>query len=425
MSIRRHLLLLLLAVLLPLIPLDVAASAERAGIHEKAAVNLYDPKADIDFTAIDPSVDPGMDPVFTTDPRLNQTDTYAYRETKPGDHQLPKGVGTVRYDLKGREPLAQIIAGMRSDLSACTGLAIYLANGSELDAADLATIQTLNRPVADGGLNLTGIDTLCIYNLKSLAGGVETTEATINGAFMWSNGWQRSAYKHLVLDDLEEVKDGTFCENHFVSISLRAARTIGVMAFGGSRNSHPPLAELYLPSAITIKAHAFRRNRNLLTVHLPKVTSIDAYGFDDCFGLQYVNAPEVRTLGRNAFNDNGSMISFNLPKLESAGVACWGFPGTLRVLRLPSLVKGYDLGTMETIHFLYLPVLKSVDALMIPKALRALYAPKVEQVGKAAFAHCQELRRINLPSGASVSPDAFAGLKNIEVIVRGKRLPIP
>lgn len=425
MSTHRHQLLLLLTVLLPLMPIDVATSAERVGVHDKNVANLYDPKADIDFTAIDPSADPGVDPVFTMDPRLNQTDTYTYRESKPGDHQLPKGVGVVRYDIKGKEPLAQVIAGMRSSLASGTGIVIYLANGNELNAADLATVQTLNKPVADGGLNLTGIDTLCIYNLKSLAGGVETGEATINGAFMWSNGWQHCAYKHLVLDDLEEVKDGTFCENPFVSVSLRGARTIGVMAFGGSRNSHPPLAALYLPSALTIKSHAFRRNRNLIAVHLPKVTVIDAYGFDDCFGLQYVNAPEVKTMGRNAFNDNGSMVSVNFPKLESVGVACWGFPGKVRVLRLPALVKGYDLGAMETVRFLYLPVLKSADALMIPKELRAIYAPKLEQVGKSAFAHCQELRRINLPSAANVSPDAFAGLKNIEVFVRGKRLPIP
>jgi hypothetical protein len=391
----------------------------------KPPANLYDPAADIDFTAIDPSRDPGVDPIFSTDPRLARAETYAYRETRPGDHQLPKGTGVVRFDVKGRESLAQVLATMRSSLSGCTGIAIYLANGTSLNDADLATVQRLNQPTAAGGLDLIGIDTLCIYNLKTLAGGVQTTEATINGAFMWSNGWERSGYKHLVLDDLEEVGDGTFCENPFVSVSLRAARSIGVMAFGAARSSHPPLRELYLPSATVIKSHAFRRNRNLITVDLPRVTFIDSYGFDDCFGLQYVNAPELKTIGRNVFNDNGSLVSMNLPKLETTSVATWGWPGKMRVLRLPSLVKTNDLNALETVRFLYVPMLRSADGSMFAKELRALYAPKLEQVGKGAFSQCSHLRRIDLPSGANVSPEAFTGLTDVEVLIRGKRFPIP
>lgn len=415
---------LLLCGCLALAPALTSAD-RRPGGKETPTINLYDPTLDIDFSTIDPSRDPGPDPVFATDPRLNRAEAYTYHTSAPEDHQLPRGTGVIRYDVTGKQSLEAVVQALRSPLSACTGIAIYLANGTELSDVDLVTVQKLNLPKKDGGFDLTSITTLYLFNLTSLQGGAETTEATINGAFLWSNGWRGGAYKHLVLDDLEEVKDGTFCENRFESISLRGARSIGVMAFGMARHTHPPLRELYLPSVLTIKSHAFRRNRNLVTVALPRVAFIDSYAFDDCDRLQYVNAPEVKKIGRNVFNDNGSIVSMNLPKLESTGVATWGTPGKVRVLRLPSLVNSFDLNAMSTTQFLYVPKLTSADGLMFGGELRALYAPGLERVGKGAFVSCRHLRRIDLPSGVDVSPEAFTGLTETVVTIRGRPYPLP
>jgi hypothetical protein len=403
----------------------LAAADHRPGDRQAHHIDLYDPALEIDFTTIDPSRDPGPDPVFTRDPRLNRTETYTFRTSVPGDHHLPRGTGVINHDVTGRRSLEAVVQAARSTLSACTGLAIYLVNGTALDETDLRTVQRLNLPRNAGGLDLTGITTLHLFNLRSLPGGVETREATINGAFLWSNGWRGSAYKHLVLDDLEEVKDGTFCENRFESISLRGARSIGVMAFGMARHTHPPLREIYLPSALTIGSHAFRRNRNLTTVTLPRATVIDSYAFDDCDRIEYVNAPEVRTLGRNVFNDNGSIVSMNLPKLESTGVATWGTPGRIRVLRLPNLVKTYDLNAMATTQFLYAPRLTSADHLMFGGALRALHVPALERVARGAFSACRHLRRIDLPRATDVSPEAFTGLTQAVVTIRGRPHPLP
>jgi hypothetical protein len=394
-----------------------------------AAVNPYDPKSEIDFSKYDPSADPGVDPVFVTDTALNKTEDYTFVFTKPGDHKLPDKTVPFQFDTKGTASLLQVITARQESLHGCKGIAIYLVNGTSLKPDDLKTVQTFNKPVKDGGLGLTSIDTLYIYNLKSLDGGVESKAPAMPGTpirvFMWDNGWATSAYKNLILDDLEEVKDGTFCGNPFHSVSLRAARTIGVMAFGGHRNSKPPLAAIYLPSVTHIGEHAFRRCKNVVTANLPRVTLIGAYAFDDMTALRYVNAPELKTLGRNGFNDDSAIISVNMPKLESLGVASMGPNDAMRILRLPSLTKGFELNAMHAVKFLYLPSLKTLSDQMVGANVQAIYLPKVEIVQKNSFAGAIALRKVDLPSAKKVDPDAFPGLKNIEITIAGKKKVLP
>lgn len=394
-----------------------------------ATVNPYDPKSEIDFSKYDPSVDPGVDPVFLTDPALNKTEDYTYVFTKPGDHKLPDKTVPFQFDAKGTATLLQVITATQESLRGAKGVAIYLVNGTSLKPEDLKTVQSFNKPAKDGGLGLTSIDTLYIYNLKALDGGVESKVEAMPGTpirvFMWDNGWESSTYKNLFLDDLEEVKDGTFCGNKFHSVSLRAARTIGVMAFGGHRNSKPPLTVIYLPSATLIKEHAFRRCKNVVTANLPKVTQIDSYAFDDMTALKYVNAPELKSMGRNAFNDDSAILSINMPKLESIGVACLGPNDAMRILRLPSLTKGYELGSMHAVKFLYLPSLKTLADQMVGPSVQAIYLPKVEIVQKNSFAGATALKKVDLPSAKKVDPGAFPGLKDIEITIAGKRKALP
>src|SRR5687768_2097669 len=53
------------------------------------------------------SRDPGVDPVFAADPVLRRDETYAYRRSEPGDHSLPAGTFTLRYNVAtaGGSPL--------------------------------------------------------------------------------------------------------------------------------------------------------------------------------------------------------------------------------------------------------------------------------------------------------------------------------
>lgn len=401
------------------------------GANPGGAINPYDPRAPIDYATYDPSIDPGIDPVFASDPALNATEKYSFVASKPGDHRLPPGTFAFQYDVRGRQTLQQVVAQAAGALASSRGIAIYLAKGTALNAADLETVQALTRPVQDGGLGFTSIDTLFIYNLKILDGGTETATPAMPGTpipvNMWDNGWQRTAFKNVILDDLEEVKDGTFCDNRFDFVSLKAARTIGVMAFGGHRGGGPPQTALYLPSAETIKAHAFRRNKRLLKVNLPRVTIIEPYAFDDCDRLQYVNAPELRRLGRNAFNDTGKLVSVNMPRLEYMHVACFGINDSMRILRLPSLtlLDGDGLSMMRELVHLYLPSVKALKAGAVNSCgkLQAVYVPQVDVVERHAFAGCGALKRIDLPMVRVLHPEAFAGVKDIQVNAGGRPVP--
>lgn len=408
----------------------VLDAARLTALQRDPGFNPYDPNSKVDYATYDPSIDPGIDPVFVTDPALNRSEDYRYVITKPGDHTLPRGTWVLHYSVKGRKSLLRIIWENRGRLSDGKGLAIYLVHGTSLNAADVKTVQTLNKPREEGGLGLTSIDTLHIYNLKSLPGGVETKVATLNGAFMWDSGWQVSRYKHIVMDDLEEIKDGTFCDNRFHSVSFKAAKSIGVMAFGGDRAGGVRyLKELYLPSATTIKQHAFRRNKRLAKVNLPKVTFIDSYGFDDCDHMLHVNAPRLKTMGRNVFNDNHTLISVNMPRLESMRHVCFDLCRDLRIMRLPSLteLRVDGLRGMAKLTHLHLPKVKTLgpDAVTSCPSLQAVYVPMVETVGRRAFAGAAALKRINLPRVKNLDPNAFAGVRGLEVTVRGTKKVLP
>jgi len=332
----------------------------------------------------DPTQDPGPDPVFASDPDLRRTDVYTYRFTRPGDHQLAPGTLAFQYDVTTGTLKARL-AERKPQLTAATGLALYLTGGTALSDADLAALQSVHRD-----LGVPNLVRLYVYNLKTIQGGVECTPAsglacagqTARGGlfpYLWHNGWWGSGFKYLVLDDLEAVPDGAFSNHGFSGVSLRGARSIGVMAFG-----HGPYAKwsvLYLPSVERIAHDAFRRNQGLVKVVLPRVVTIDDYAFDDATSLQYMNAPQLVRFGRNALNDSGRLRSVNFPKVEYMGI---------------NSINGLLVG-------LRLPALRTVD--------------------KSAFRGFPNLRWVYLPSLSVAADDALAANPRLERVVLGDRPP--
>lgn len=362
--------------------------------------------------------DPGVDPVFATDPVLRRNETYTYRHTVPGDHALPAGTFTLRYDVAtaGASPLKERLAAARASLVKATGVAIYLDGGTALDDADLAALQALHTT------GVTKPTRLYVYNLRSLPGGKECTPTSglpcagqrARGGlspYLWHNGWWDSWVRHLVLDDLEEVKAGAFSNAPFESVSLRAARTIGAMAFG-----HRPYAKmsvLYLPSARHIGRDAFRRNQYLTTVNLPRVTRIDDYAFDDTSRLRFFNAPLLVTIGRNALNDTHALKAVNLPRLEYIGINCFDLNADLEVLRLPRL-KDLDkngLTGFGALRLIYAPSLTTVrhDGITNNARLETVYVPKLSHLGPRALRNNPSLRAVRFGQRPpSQEADVFA-----------------
>ncbi len=389
-----------------------------------ARFNYYDPDEEIDFGAIDPSIDPGVDPIFLTDPELSQDEPepYGYVYSEPGDHEFPDGTCVVQFDAAGTKSLLEALSPLKGELEQCTGLALYLTkSASSLRDADLRTLQILNRTETDGGLNAAQLSRLYVYNLKSIQGGTECTPESgaiwpnseavcantrVRGdhTWLWANGWADGWVRDLVMDDLEEAPDGAFCSAKFYTLSMRGLKKVGKMAFGEQPHGH--LRLLYLPSVETIGEHAFRRIQvapDVWTkVVLPKVKEIGSYAFDDNTDLGYVNAPELETIGRNVFNDTGKLISVNMPKLRSMEHACFGINDSMRVLRLPSLeaLNGDGLNSLHQLKFFHAPALKYLagGALGSNGALEALYLPSAEVIDGYALVGATSLKRLSLPA---------------------------
>jgi hypothetical protein len=384
--------------------------------------NPYDPDASIDYSNYDISKDPGIDPIFATDPELNKSETYTYVFTKPGDHTFPENTCVAQFDAGGAVSLLSVLTPMKAQLASCTGFALYLTAGtSALKDADLRTLQILNKSEAEGGLAATKLVRLYVYNLKSIQGGVEClpdsgvtwpnsgancagTKVLGNHTYMWANGWAGGWVRDLVMDDLEEVPAGAFCNAKFYTLSMRGVRAIGKMGFGEQPHGH--LRFLYLPSVTKIGEHAFRRIQvapEVFTkINLPKVTRIDSYAFDDNTDLGYFNAPELLTIGRNVFNDTGKLISVNMPKLQSMEHACFGINTSMKAMRLPSLVTiiGDALSNMGQLRLLYLPALESLGggALGGDGLLEALYVPSLSLVEAGALSGTTSLKKLTLPA---------------------------
>jgi hypothetical protein len=373
-------------------------------------------------TPTDPGADPGVDPAFTTDPDLTRSETYRYRETQPGDHELPAGTVPLRYDVStaATSPLKVELTKIRDRLAGGSGLALYLAGGTALNDADLAALQTLHHPESSGGLGLTNLTRLHVYNLRSLQGGQECTPDSglpcagqiARGSlspYLWYNGWWDTWVKDLVLDDLEEVKAGTFSNHNFASVSLRATRTVGVMGFGYA--PYARLAVVYLPSATTIDKHAFQRNQYLEKVNLPRAVTVDDAAFDDTSRLQYFAAPKLESLGRNALNDTHALRAVHLPELTYLGINCFDLNG--------------DANSGTGMEILRLPKLQTLDknAIVGFANLRQVWAPELTMAWHDSISNNPRLTTVYAPSLGELGPRVFANNTALSAVYLGARPP--
>ncbi|TMR90991.1 AbfB domain-containing protein [Nonomuraea basaltis] len=387
----------------------------------------------------DPGSDPGADPVFSSDGELSRKENYTYRPSKPGDHALPPGTFTLSYDVSqaSRRPLKAQLAKARAELARSAGIALYLTGGTALNDADLTAVQTVGNAEGAGGLGLTDLNRLHIYNLRSLQGGTECTPGsglTCAGQiarggrspYLWHNGWWGSWVRHLVLDDLQDIKPGSFSNHNFASVSVKAARTVGAMAFG--HGPYAKLSVLYLPSVTEIGANAFRRNQYLTKVNLPRVRTIDDFAFDDASRLRYFNAPELESIGRNGLNDSHVLEAVNLPKVRYIGINCFDLNGNaatgtgIKVLRLPSLrtLDKNAIVQFASLKELYAPALATAwhDSISGNASLESVYAPSLSRLGPRVFARDPSLRALYLgQKPPAQDAAAFTGADPAKLII--------
>lgn len=407
-------------------------------ISDTIALNETGGVNDSDF---DPSIDPGINPIFLTDPELNQTEDYVYKETKPGDHDLPGGIAAISYDVAGEDNLLTVLSLHVDELKKDSGLALYLENGTALNDDDLYFLQRLNLS-ENGWTGLKNLNTLYVYNLKTLQGGVESTTETAYGIpypFLWKNGWQSPKseilkdscwVEHIVMDDLEEIAAGTFCDTYFHSMSFKGVKMVREMGLGFAPRA--PATYLYMPSLIEAEMHAFRRRQRILKYNFPKLTKLGPFAIDDNSRMQYINAPSLINTAtddvddrRNTFNDPRDLIDFNFEKIEYLGLSCMGGTNkTTTVFRFPSMINfdGSSLRGHTNMKYLWAPKATRFGPNLFigDTSLTTIYAPKVEDVGRFAFQNCTSLKELELPSATIIRINAFDSASSLEEV----RLPV-
>lgn len=386
----------------------------------------------------DPSVDPGVHPAFIDDPDLTRNEVYVYTPTEAGDHDLADGIVAINYDLSGSDDLRAVLSSHLEALQGGHGLALYLLNGHELNDTDLDFLQQLN--LEDAGLGLTNLDTLHVYNLKSLRGGVESTNEEersygIPEPFLWRNGWHAPDseimkgtgwVKHIVMDDLEEIKAGTFCDTMFESISFKGVKIVRNMGFGFAPRAQ--LTYIYMPSVEEVEQQAFRRRQRVTKYNMPRLKKAGRFAFDDNTQIQFFNMPALINPDtgdnddtRNTFNDPRDLIAFNFPSMEFTGLAMLGGTNeTTTVFRFPSVInfEGGSLQGHTNVRFVWAPEAIRIGPNMFVNdtALTDVYAPKVEDLQRTAFQGCTSLAHLELPSATIIRINAFDGATSLEEV---------
>ena len=393
-----------------------------------SVINTNDPNFDL-------SVDPGINPVFLNDPELNQTEDYTYVETSPGDHNLPDGIIPIAYDVSGVNNLQTTLSNSLADLENGHGLALYLKNGNELNDQDLSFLQRLNLN-ENGWPGLDNLNTLHVYNLLRLQPGIESTTETAFGIpepFLWKNGWQGPEsivlqgeggwVDHIVMDDLEEISAGAFCDTNFSSMSFKGAKIVRQMGLGFAPRA--PATILYMPSVEMVEQHAFRRRQRILKYNFPKLKEVGSFAFDDNSRMQYINLPSLETTDiRNSFNDPRDLIAFNFPKVEYLGLSCMGGTNdTTTIFRFPAMLNfdGSSLRGHSNMEFIWAPEATRIgpNVFIGNSSLTTVYMPKVEDVGRFAFQDCTSLVSLELQSATIIRINAFDGATALEEV----RLP--
>ncbi len=170
------------------------------------------------------------------------------------------------------------------------------------------------------------------------------------------------------------------------------------------------------------------------------VTSIGSSAFTDCENLKRVSLPEgLKSIGEGAFYCCSRLKSLKLPEgLKSIGdlafAGCW----KLSEIDLPGSLTGIGDGAFLACDNLTEirvssrnPVFRAIDGVLFSKdgTQLILYPPGLDaspytvpegvtSIGEAAFAECENLKRVILPEGLkSIGEDAFADCEKLTLTV--------
>ena len=163
------------------------------------------------------------------------------------------------------------------------------------------------------------------------------------------------------------------------------------LGYGEWEGTNETLQSLYLPTATSVGAEAFRSCPNLTSVILPVAKTIGEKAFTDDESLTHISLPEATTIGKMCFADCYSLSSIKLPQATTIGWCAFGDCKSLTALSLP------EVNTIND------------RAFQSCKALTTATLPKATNIGSWALQNCDALTTICLPKDATIGESAFGG----------------
>ena len=136
------------------------------------------------------------------------------------------------------------------------------------------------------------------------------------------------------------------------------------------------LRAVHAPSAKIIAQSAFALCHNLTSATLPKAKIIDTTAFYNCQELESITIPQVESIGRDGFA-NSNITTVNAPKVEEIGYA----------------------------------------AFQSCNALHTFIASEATHILDRAFSNCQQLKQVYIPNAQNIGSNTYDNSPNLEKMI--------
>ena len=184
---------------------------------------------------------------------------------------------------------------------------------------------------------------------------------------------------------------------------------------------HRTCTALHAPNARIIEARAFEYNKQLQSASLPKALSISRSAFSNISGLkslQHINIPQVKSIQPFAFCESG-LTSVDAPSAEiiarSAFASCKNLQfATLPKAKIIDTTAFYDCQELTSIA---IPQVESIGRDGFANSnITTVNAPKVEEIGYAAFLSCNALDTFIAPEATHILDRAFSSCQQLKQV---------
>ncbi len=175
-----------------------------------------------------------------------------------------------------------------------------------------------------------------------------------------------------------------------------------------------------LTNVTSINDSLFENNKNLKSIEAMKCTTIGKAAFSGCTNLATVSFGEIQTINSQAFYDCKALGDLSFANATSVGASAFSGSSITSInLSIATTIGAAAFANCNKLTKVELPSLKQLqsETFFGCGALEEVSIPVATSIGKTAFYNTTKLTKLSAPKVTSISTDVFksSGLKTLEL----------